>query len=237
MLDHRPFDSLGQFEIDWLQARYHFSFGSYSDPARMGWGPLRVWNDDTFQPGSGFNLHPHRNMEIITYVRRGALSHIDHLDNEGRTEAGDVQVMSAGRGIVHGEFNHEADITQVFQIWIYPAEQGGPPSWDQRHFPRAARADTLVPLASGRAGHADALPIRQDAALLGATLRAGATLRHPLQPGRLAYLVPAAGRMTVNGLALEARDGLALAEVESLEITAVDDGEVLLLDLPPTAGA
>jgi len=237
MLDHRPFDSLGQFDIDWLQARYHFSFGSYSDPARMGWGPLRVWNDDRIQPGGGFDLHPHRNMEIITYVRHGALSHIDHLDNEGRTEAGDVQVMSAGRGIVHGEFNRETDITQVFQIWIHPAAWGGPPSWDQRHFPREARAGTLVPLASGRAGHADALSIRQDAALLGATLRAGERLCHDLDPGRLAYLVPAAGRVTVNGLTLAPRDGLAVAEVTRLDITAVDDGEMLLLDLPPAARA
>ena len=123
----RPFEKLGKFRIDWLNASQHFSFGHYYDPSRMGVGPLRVWNDDEIQPHTGFDPHPHRDMEIITYVRRGAITHQDSLGNEGRTEAGDVQVMSAGTGIRHAEYNREDEPTQIFQIWIEPAEKGLPP--------------------------------------------------------------------------------------------------------------
>ncbi|MEX0760206.1 MAG: pirin family protein, partial [Tistlia sp.] len=140
MIDPRPFDSLGRFDNDWLAARYHFSFAGYHDPRRGGVGPLLVWNDDTIQPQTGFEQHGHRDMEIITYVRKGAISHRDHLGNEGRTEAGDVQVMSAGKGILHAEFNREAEPTQIYQIWIRPETAGVPPRWDARSFPKAARA-------------------------------------------------------------------------------------------------
>ena len=132
MIDLRPLASLGQFEIDWLSARHHFSFGHYMDPARMGVGHLRVWNDDTIAPGGGFERHGHRDMEIITYVRRGAITHRDHLGNEGRTEAGDVQVMSAGKGILHEEHNRESEPTEIFQIWIEPNQRGVAPRWEAR---------------------------------------------------------------------------------------------------------
>jgi hypothetical protein len=232
MLDRRPFDSLGRFELDWLAARHHFSFGHYHDPNRMGVGPLRVWNDDTIQPRTGFDPHPHRDMEIVTYVRRGAITHRDSMGHQGRTPAGDVQVMSAGTGITHAEYNLEDEVTQIFQIWIQPDRRGHAPRWDQRAFPAGDRAGRLVALASGQGAHPDALPIRQDATLFGATMNAGETVRHTLAPGRRAYLVPATGRLNVNGEVLDARDGLAIWDEDAIEIAAEQDSELLLADLP-----
>ena len=232
MIEHRPFDSLGRMDIDWLSARFHFSFANYFDPARMGVGPLRVWNDDTIQPGGGFEPHGHRDMEIITYVRSGAISHRDHLGNEGRTEAGNVQVMSAGTGIQHAEFNLEDEVTRIFQIWIQPDETGVAPRWDQQEFPKADRAGLLVPLASGRPNDDDALPIHQDAAVLGAILLPGQSVTHELAPGRRAYLVVAEGTVEIEGVTLGTRDGAVIAEQASLEILAKSEAEILLADLP-----
>jgi redox-sensitive bicupin YhaK (pirin superfamily) len=232
MQELRKFDSLGRFRNDWLNARHHFSFGSYFDPDRSGHGALLVWNDDTIAPGKGFDLHGHRDMEIITYVRKGAITHRDHLGNEGRTEAGDVQVMSAGKGILHAEFNLEDEETQIFQIWILPNRQGVQPRWEQRRFPKQGRQAQLLPLASGRAGHEGALSINQDAAVFGASLKAGQSLTHELEAGRVAYLVPASGALNVNGTALEARDGLAVTGPERLEIAAGEDSELVLVDAP-----
>jgi redox-sensitive bicupin YhaK (pirin superfamily) len=186
MIEVRPFESLGRYENDWLSARYHFSFGDYRDPARMGLGPLLVWNDDTIEPGRGFDMHGHRDMEIITYVRRGAITHQDHLGNQGRTEAGDVQVMSAGKGILHAEYNHETEPTQLFQIWIRPQVNRVAPRWEQRRFPAGERAGQLVALASGRDGDEGALAIHQDAGVFGATLAARQSVSHALGPGRKA---------------------------------------------------
>ncbi|MFC7333411.1 pirin family protein [Rhodocista pekingensis] len=236
MIERRAFDSLGSASYGWLDARYHFSFGQYRDPSRVHWGPLRVWNDDAIAAGTGFDPHPHRDMEIITYVRQGAVTHKDALGNEGRTEAGDVQVMSAGTGIVHAEYNREPGETRLFQIWIIPDRAGVAPRWETRHFPKADRAGELVVLASGRAQDAGsgALTIHQDAALLGATLAAGTTVTHRLG-GRLAYLVPATGRLRVNGVELSARDGAAVRDEPELVIEALEETELLLADLPPTA--
>ncbi|MDJ0948985.1 MAG: pirin family protein [Alphaproteobacteria bacterium] len=232
MIEPRPFGELGRFENDWLSARYHFSFADYYDPARMGLGPLRVWNDDRIRPGTGFPMHGHRDMEIITYVRSGAISHEDHLGNKGRTEAGDVQVMSAGKGILHSEYNLESEDTTMFQIWIEPAETNLKARWAARQFPKDDRAGQLVPLASGRPGHDDALEIHQDATLFGATLASGDEVVHPLEPGRKAYLVAATGRLDVNGVALGARDGAVILDEPSLTIRAAADSEVVLADLP-----
>ncbi len=232
MIDVRPFDSLGRFNIDWLAARHHFSFGHYMDPARMGFGALRVWNDDTIQPGTGFDPHPHRDMEIITYVRKGAITHRDRLGNEGRTEAGDVQVMSAGTGIVHAEYNLEEEPTQIFQIWILPSGAGFEPRWEARRFPKDDRAGEMVVLASGRAGDDEALRINQDAAVIGATVKAGQSVTHRLGKGRKAYLVAATGSITVNGVPANARDGVAVADEDGLEIAAVEDAEIVLVDVP-----
>jgi len=230
MIERRPFNSLGGANHGWLDAKHHFSFADYYDPKRMGWGALRVWNDDTIAADSGFPPHPHADMEIITYVREGAITHEDNQGNRGRTEAGDVQVMSAGTGIRHAEYNLEPETTRIFQIWIIPNERGGKPAWGSKPFPKDDRSGRFVTLASGIAGDADALPIRTDARVLGATLKAGETAEYQLGDRRHAYLVPAKGRVEVNGVALEARDGAAISEVPSIKVTAVEDAEVVLVD-------
>ncbi|MBW8268446.1 pirin family protein [Caldovatus aquaticus] len=232
MIEIRPFASLGGGDHGWLKARHHFSFADYRDPARMGWGRLRVWNDDEIKPGNGFAPHPHRDMEIVTYVREGAVSHRDSIGNEGRTEAGDVQVMSAGTGVVHSEYNHEPVVTKLFQIWILPDRRGVAPSWGTRRFPPAGRTARFAVLASGRpqdAG-ADALPINADAAVMAATLAPGQTLRQALAPGRVAYLVPARGAITVNGVAAGARDGVAIRDEAEIAITAREEAELVLVE-------
>lgn len=140
MIERRPFAELGGANHGWLDAKHHFSFAGYHDAARMGWGALRVWNDDTIAPGTGFPPHAHADMEIITYVREGAITHQDNLGNKGRTEAGDVQVMSAGSGVRHSEYNHESVTTKIFQIWIIPDRRGQPPSWGAKPFPKSDRS-------------------------------------------------------------------------------------------------
>jgi hypothetical protein len=230
MIELRPFAKLGQEHLDWLDTHYHFSFAHYRDPARMGWGSLRVWNDDEIAPGQGFAPHPHENMEIITYVRQGAVSHQDSLGNKGRTEAGDVQVMSAGAGIRHAEYNLETEPTRLFQIWIIPSERGGEPGWGTRPFPKTDRAGRFVVLASGRDGDEDALPIRTDARVLGANLKAGSEIEYKLGTGRHAYLVPISGAVEVNGVRANARDGVAIQDEDVLRLKAGEDTEVVLVD-------
>jgi hypothetical protein len=230
MIERRPFAGLGSEQLGWLDTHYHFSFAQYRDPERMGWGALRVWNDDEIAAGSGFPPHPHADMEIITYVRQGAVTHEDSLGNKGRTEAGDVQVMSAGSGIRHAEYNRESEPTRLFQIWIIPTRRGGEPGWGTKPFPKGDRSGRLVPLASGDTGDGDALPIRADARVLGATLKAGETVSYKLQPGRHAYLVPAAGAVEVNGTRLEPRDGAAIRDEAELLISATEDAELVLVD-------
>ncbi len=227
-----PFERLGRFDNEWLSTRYHFSFAGYHDSNRMGVGPLRVWNDDRVAPGTGFDPHPHQDMEIITYVRHGAISHRDSLGNEGRTEAGDVQVMSAGTGIVHSEYNLEEESTDFFQIWIMPDRHGRAPRWDTRAFPKSDRAGTLVPLASGRKDVASALPIHADATLYGVTLLAGQKVSFDLNGARQAYFVPATGTLTANGVLVDERSGVAVRDIETLTMIAQTDSELLLADLP-----
>jgi redox-sensitive bicupin YhaK (pirin superfamily) len=229
MIERRPFADLGGANHGWLDTRHHFSFADYCDPERMNWGLLRVWNDDAIAPGTGFPLHPHADMEIITYVREGAITHEDSLGNKGRTEAGDVQVMSAGTGIRHSEYNLEPGITRIFQIWILPSRRGGAPSWGSRPFPKENRSGQFVALASGKE-NADALPIRTDACVLGATLKAGETVEYRLGADRYAYLVPATGKIEVNGLVLESCDGAAIRDEENICITAREDAELVLVD-------
>ena len=230
MIEKRSFQSLGGADHGWLKAKHHFSFANYHDPNRMGWGALRVWNDDEIAAQSGFPPHPHSDMEIITYVRQGAITHQDSLGNQGRTEAGDVQVMSAGSGIRHAEYNLESEATRLFQIWIETDQPGGAPGWDARPFPKADRAGRFIVLASGVEGDADALPIRTNARVLGATLRAGETADYPLEPSRHAYLVASLGSVEVNGVPLEARDGAAITGEIGLRVTALADAEVILVD-------
>jgi quercetin 2,3-dioxygenase len=229
MIEIRRFSDLGRFQNDWLNAHYHFSFSHYYAANRMGQGKLRVWNDDTIKPQTGFPPHGHRDMEIITYVRTGAISHQDSMGNKGRTEAGDVQVMSAGSGVQHSEWNAESEDTTLFQLWIEPAETGGAPDWGAKAFPKADRSGKWAVLASGH-GEAEALPIRQDAAVLGATLKAGESLDYEVKPGRHGYLVLAAGAIELNGETLKARDGAAIGGGTRLTLTGLEDAEIVFVD-------
>ncbi|RFD18831.1 pirin family protein [Komagataeibacter melaceti] len=230
MIEIRPYDRLGHADHGWLDARHHFSFAGYHDPERMGWGALRVWNDDVIAPGTGFGAHPHRNMEIITYVREGAITHQDSLGNTGRTGAGDVQVMSAGTGVRHSEYNRDDVPTRLFQIWIMPDRAGHAPSWGTRAFPRAERAGQFVVLASGRAGDGDALPIHADARVLGATLRQGESTTYHLGMDRLGYLVVAKGAVVIEGQTVRQGDGAAISATAVLSVHATEDAEVVLVD-------
>lgn len=230
MIDIRPNSSLGGGQHGWLDTKHHFSFADYRDPDRMGWGALRVWNDDEIAADSGFPPHPHANMEIITYVTQGAITHQDSLGNTGRTEAGDVQVMSAGTGIRHAEYNREPGTTKLFQIWILPDAAGGTPSWGAKPFPKSDRAGGFVTLASGIPGDQDALPIRANARVAGATLKAGQSTDYRLGAGRKAYLVPATGVIEVNGVRAGSRDGVAIKDEETIHLTAIEDSEIVLVD-------
>ncbi len=230
MIELRPFASLGGANHGWLDAKHHFSFGDYYDPARTSWGNLRVWNDDAIAPQTGFPPHPHRDMEIITYVREGAITHEDSLGNKGRTAAGDVQVMSAGTGIRHAEYNREDVETRLFQIWITPTRSGEQPTWGARPFPKGDRAGQFVVLASGFANDDDALPIRTDARVLAATLRAGETVEYPLGKDRRGYLVPARGAIEIDGQRVNERDGAAISDLDTIRVTAVEDSELVLVD-------
>lgn len=234
MIDIRSFDQLGHANHGWLDARHHFSFASYLDYERMGWGALRVWNDDTIAPGTGFDTHPHRDMEIITYVRQGAITHKDSLGNTGRTEAGDVQVMSAGTGIFHSEYNHESIPTQIFQIWIIPTEGGHEPSWGTRHFPKNGQTGQFTVLASGYKEDKDALPIHTEARVLGVTLQKGQKTEYRLGKDRRGYLVPAKGSLLLNGQTVTTRSGAAIAQEETITLEALDDNtEIVLVDTIP----
>ena len=230
MIERRSFDGLGGADHGWLKARHHFSFSNYYDPKRMGWGALRVWNDDEIAPNTGFPAHPHANMEIITYVREGAITHQDSLGNKGRTEAGDVQVMSAGSGIRHSEYNLEPRPTKIFQIWIEPTTDGGAPTWGAKPFPKSDRSGKFITIASGQADDKDALPIRADARVLAATLKAGESAHYTPHKARHLYLVPAAGKIEVNGINVNARDGLAISDEPQINITALEDSELVLVD-------
>ena len=230
MIDIRPFAGLGHADHGWLDARHHFSFASYHDPARMGWGRIRVWNDDTIAPHSGFPPHPHDNMEIISFVRSGAISHKDSLGSAGRTGAGNVQVMSAGTGIVHSEVNLEDEATTLFQIWIQTNRPGGAPAWGQREFPRGARGGRWAVLASGEPADDQTLLINADAQVLAASLNQGAQLDYAPRAGRVQYLVAPSGALTINGFPVAARDGVAIAGETQLVIEALADAEIVLVD-------
>ena len=233
MIDIRPRATLAHRNHGWLDTRYHFSFSDYHDRDRMGWGALRVWNDDSIAAQSGFPPHSHNDMEIVTFVRSGAITHKDSLGNTGRTDTGDVQVMSAGTGITHAEYNLEAEPTTLFQIWIMPDRAGEQPSWGQREFPKADRSGKWVTLATGDVVDAvdgEVLPIRADAKVVAARLSAGETLEYTPDPARHLYLVATTGRITVNGRAANPRDGIAVTGETRLDIRAGDDAEIVLVD-------
>ena len=228
MIDIRPFDTLGHADHGWLDARHHFSFASYHDPNRTNWGSIRVWNDDRIAARSGFPPHPHRDMEIVTYVRTGAITHQDSMGNKGRTAAGDVQVMSAGTGVTHAEYNLEDEETTLFQIWIETDRPGAKPAWGAMPFPKESREGRFQLLASGNPED-DALSINADALILGATIKAGESLSYETDPSRHLYLVPS-GKVRVNGTEAAGRDGVAATGEPVLTIEADEDAELVLVD-------
>jgi len=230
MLQLRSWESLSGGNYGWLRARHHFAVDARAASVHGPLGCLVVWNDDEIAPGTGFPMHGHKDMEIITYVRTAAVAHKDSLGNVGRIEAGDVQVMSAGTGVRHQEHNPTDQPLKIFQIWIRPREDGGAPRWDTRKFPKADRAGQLVPLASGDRSDGEALPIRAEARVLGATLLAGGTMKHRITRGRHAYLVSADGLLVVNGHRLEQGDGIAASGEPELTIAAETGAEFILVE-------
>ena len=223
---------LGHHDMGWLDARYHFSFADYHNADRMGFGALRVINDDVVKAGAGFDMHPHRDMEIITYIRQGAITHKDSFGNEGRTAAGDVQVMSAGTGIYHSEFNLESDDTRLFQIWIHPQEKGVKPRWDSCRFPKQATKGSLPLLVSGRNADAEqgALYIHQDAMIYGGRLDQGTQLTHVIH--QQAYLLVSEGQIQLNDHLLSTGDGAEVTDVDTVTIQAVTEAELVIIDVP-----
>ena len=230
MLQLRQRASLSGADYGWLTARYHFRVSPQGNPAHGPVGALVVWNDDEIAPGMGFDFHSHADLEIISYVREGAITHQDTIGSFGVTQAGDVQVMSAGTGIRHSEYNRGKTPLKLFQIWLVPRMRGAKPQWGSRKFPKADRAGQLFALASGDPRDVDALPIRADARVLGATLSAGETVSYELAGGHYAYLAPARGAVTVNRQRVETGDGLAAADEPRLDISANEDSEILLVD-------
>ena len=235
MIELRPFNSLGHAQHGWLNARHHFSFAEYHDPKRMHWGALRVWNDDEIAAGSGFPPHPHRDMEIVTYILDGALEHRDSLGNGGIIKRGEVQRMSAGTGILHSESNPSNDAgTHLLQIWIEPAQLGTPASYEQQPLPETELRGRwrLVASPDGAEG---STTIGQDAKLWASLLAPGETLGYELAPRRLAYVHVIRGRLAVNGQNLATGDAAKIAAETRLAFQADEETEFLLFDLPPLA--
>ena len=231
MITIRPADERGVADFGWLQSRHSFSFGQYYDPRHMGFGPLRVINDDRVAAGAGFGMHPHRDMEIITVVLEGALEHQDSLGNGSVMRPGDVQRMSAGTGIRHSEFNPSADAPVHFlQIWIEPAIRGTAPAYAQAHFNAAERRGRLRLVASGD-GRAGSLSLQQDADLLVSRLAAGQRVVHRPAVGRRLWLQVAEGALRLNDTSLRQGDGAAIEDEGELVIEGVDDAHFLLFDM------
>lgn len=231
MILHRRHASLDKADLGWLRASHHFQVTQDGNPAHGPVGPLIVWNDDELAVGGGFPLHGHRDMEILTYVRQGVVGHRDTLGSESAIHAGDVQVMSAGTGIRHAEFNGGDVPLKIFQIWLLPREKGGAPRWDTRAFPRSDRSGRFAVLASGYADDKEALPIRADARLLGATLKAGERLRQHLGPAGKAYLVVASGRIDIAGESMDALDGAEITGMAEIEVLALEDSELVMVEV------
>jgi redox-sensitive bicupin YhaK (pirin superfamily) len=229
MFQIRPAATLDGGDFGWLNARHHFKVTPEGNPVNRPMGSLLVWNDDEITPGRGFDLHGHANMEIISYIRQGTVTHRDSIGNVGLTRAGDVQAISAGTGIRHSEFNLGEQPLRLFQIWLHPRQSGGEPHWGTRRFPTADRANQFVVLASGFSADADALRIRADARVLGATLLAGSELTYRLGDLRYAYLAPAQGVVRVNGQRLEVGDGIAASDEPTVIVKADVDAEIVMV--------
>jgi redox-sensitive bicupin YhaK (pirin superfamily) len=232
MIERRPFDKLPSENLGWLKTRRHFSSAEQGDPSRSGWGCICVWNDEEIAPNAGLALQAHTNIEIIIYVREGTVTHRDSLGNEGRIEAGSVQVVSAGTGIRHAEYNLEQVPARIFQIWITPTSRGGSPAWGTQPCSMRERSGCFVAIASGFDGDEDALPIRAHARVLNAKLKVGESIEHVFCKPRLAYLVPSSGTVDVNGVRIHARDGAAINDAAIINITAIEDADIVMVDVP-----
>jgi len=219
-------------DLGWLSTYWHFSFDDYYDPANTNWGALRVFNDDIIQPGQGFGAHPHRDMEIVTYVLDGELEHQDNQGNRGVIRVGEFQVMSAGTGIVHAEYNHSRERpVHLLQLWITPRTKGLPPRWEQRQFTVEDRMGKLLPAVS-RGDVPATLIFDQDAVIYVSSLGAGQEVTHKSRPGRKAYLFVITGSLTVNGTPVAAGDQARIADEPELVLQATEAAELIFLDLP-----
>lgn len=217
----------------WLDTRWHFSFADYHDPENMHWSALRVFNDDVVSPHAGFDLHPHRDMEIITYVIEGELTHQDSTGNKGVIRPGEVQVMSAGKGILHSERNESDEKVHLLQLWVMPRQRGSRPRWAQRQFTRDERLGKLLKVVSpDESAKNGELSIDQDATIYVSSLKAGQRVVHESAANRHAYLFVIDGKVTVNGTTIAEGDQGRIADEEKLEIVALADAELILLDLP-----
>ena len=230
MLQLRTWETLGGGDYGWLKARHHFAVDARGNPAHGRLGSLVVWNDDEIAPRSGFPMHAHRDMEIVTYVREGVLRHEDDSGGSGEIRAGNVQAFSAGRGIRHAELNSGAAPLRLFQVWLLPRRRGSDPRWATKPFTDAQRAGRLLPLVSGFSEDRDALAIDADARVLGATLEAGERIEYALPATRYGYLVPARGSVIVNGQHVGERDGIAIAGETGIAITALEAAEIILVE-------
>ena len=231
MLTIRPAASRGRTSIDWLDSWHTFSFGDYHDPQWRGFRSLRVINDDRVAPGGGFDTHPHRDMEIITWVLSGALEHRDSLGNGSVIRPGDMQRMTAGTGILHSEFNPSpTESVHLLQMWLFPDQKGLRPGYEQRAFARREMQNALRLVAS-REGRNESVTIHQDADVYAATLDAGYSARHELAPGRHAWLHVASGSVALNGQELTTGDGVAVSDAATLEIAGRETSEMVLFDL------
>jgi len=235
MIEHIPYESLGGADHGWLKAHHHFSFANYYNPKRMGFGKVRVINDDWIQAGTGFPPHPHNNMEIITYVRSGAITHQDSQGNKGVTNAGVLQVMSAGKGIVHSEYNLESEDLTLYQIWIESNERNVEPHWESRAFPDQAVVDKLPLLVSGfPEDREQALFIHQQARILGGFMLAGQRIEQPIKDQ--AYLLASKGQfeISVKGevLIMNKGDGAQVTQSNTITLIALSDCEIVMIDAP-----
>ncbi len=235
MIKHVPFQSLGKANHGWLKANHHFSFAHYYNPSRMQFGTLRVINDDWVAPGKGFPPHPHNNMEIITFVRSGSVTHEDNAGNKGVTEKGEVQIMSAGTGIVHSEYNRSKDPLTLYQIWIEPNERNVSPRWDSKKIPDSLNDNALSLLVSGYSeDKGKALFIHQKARIFGGKVSEGSRFDHGITDQ--AYVLVSSGCVEIvsgdKNITLNKGDGAEVTNLLSIQIHALEESELLVIDAP-----
>ena len=231
MIEFIPADSRGAADHGWLKAKHSFSFADYYDPERMGFGSIRVINEDRIEPGQGFGTHPHNDMEIVTYIIDGALEHKDSMGNGSVIQAGDVQRMTAGTGVLHSEFNHsKSDAVHLLQIWILPQERSLQPGYEQQHFGREDKLNQWRLIASGD-GRAGSMRVHQAVDLYACVLEKGYTLQHSFAPGHKGWLQIVSGTVTVNGEQMGAGDGAAIEDLQELTLESTDEVEAVLFDM------